>query len=452
MSQALTCLCRAEYGDGVNGSEGTRGKKKGASANREGRPWKRADGRWTVRVYPPEGSADPAPKQVYGKTRKEAIIKRDEMAAKLTRGLPRDPDQTVGDYFYRWLHVTLPQYVQAGEMAESTMDSYRDNAGKHIVSGARGVPTLRHIRLTALDAPAIREWQDGLSRKPAGRQPRNRQPGDPPAVLSPRTVRYCRAILHKALADAVRDETAGLERNAADKVKPMRERQKKARPTITPEQASALLAEMDRDRLWCYWLLAFALGFRRGEGLGMRWQDLDFEKRTWTPQLTVQRLRGEVDPETGKRGKGRLVAKELKTEASAVTIAIGAVAAADLERWRRDQRKVKLAARRWADRDLVFATGHGTALEPRNINRSWDAIRDRAGVPGVRLHDLRHACASYLLAAGADLKTVQAALRHANLSTTERYLHALQEIPRGAADIMDEILAGLRTPGRKAGS
>lgn len=428
------------------------GKQKGASANREGKPWKRADGRWTVRVYPPEGSADPAPKQVYARTRKDVMARRDEMAGKLAKGLPKDPTQTVGDYMHRWLYVTLPQYVRAGDLAESTMDSYRDNAEKHIIPDARGVPTLRHIKLTALDPPVIREWQDGLSQKPAGRQPRTRQPGDPPAVLSVRTVRYCRAILHKALADAVRDDTAGLERNVADKVKPPKDRRKKVRPTITPEQASALLAEMDKDRLWCYWLLAFALGFRRGEGLGMRWQDLDLKALTWTPQLTVQRMRGKVDPETGKRGKGRLAAKELKTEASSLTIAIGAVAVADLERWQRDQRKARFAAPRWADLDLVFTTGLGTALEPRNINRSWSVICERAGVPGVRLHDLRHACASYLLAAGADLKMVQAALRHANLSTTERYLHALQEVPRGAADLMDEILAGLRKPARKAGS
>jgi integrase len=431
------------------------GKQKGARANREGDPWKRPDGRWTVRVYPPEDSIDRKPRQVYGKTRREVIAKRDELAGKLARGLPKDPNQTVGDYFHRWLYTTLPQYVRAGELAESTMDSYRDNAEKHIIPDVPGVPTLWHIRLTALDAPLIREWQDRLSQKPAGRQRRKLRKGEaelpPPPALSPRTVAYCRAILHKALADAIRDETAGLDRNVADKVKPPRKRQQKARVIITPEQASALLAEMDKDRLWCYWLLAFALGFRRGEGLGMRWSDLNLEDLTWTPQLTVQRLRGEKDPDTGKRPRGRLVTKELKTGASAEKIAIGVTAAADLARWRRDQRKIQMAAPRWLDPDLVFTTGLGTALEPRNVNRAWVAICARAGVPGVRLHDLRHACASFLLAAGVDLKTVQATLRHANLSTTERYLHALREVPRGAADAMDELLTVLHRPGRKAG-
>ncbi len=431
-------------------SEGRPGKPKGARANREGKPWKRADGRWAVRAYPPENTAGRQPVLVYGKTRREAADKRAALEARLTRGLPKDPNQTVGDYFHRWLYTTLPQYVRAGDMAESTMDSYRDNAELHIIPDAPGVPTLRHIRLTALDAPLIREWQDGLSQKPAGRQ-RRKPAGEPPQLLSPRTVAYCRAILHKALTDAIRDDAAGLERNAADKVKPPKRRQKKAAVIITPEQASALLAEMDRDRLWCYWLLAFALGFRRGEGLGMRWADLDLENLTWTPQLTVQRMRGEKNPDTGERAKGRLVTKELKTEASAEKIAIGVTAAADLARWRREQRKAQLAATRWLDRDLVFTTGVGTALEPRNVSRAWEGICKRAGVPGVRLHDLRHACASFLLGAGVDLKTVQVTLRHANLSTTERYLHALREIPRGAAEAMDELLTVLHRPDRKSG-
>ena len=64
---------------------------------------------------------------------------------------------------------------------------------------------------------------------------------------------------------------------------------------------SALLTAMAEDRWWCYWLVAFLLGFRRSEGLGMRWQDLDLERRVWTPGMQVQRLRGDVDPATGKR-------------------------------------------------------------------------------------------------------------------------------------------------------
>lgn len=432
-----------------------RGKRKGARPNREGKPWHRPDGRWCMRLYPPDGTIETRPKYVYGKTRAEVMRKYDRLKAEQARGLPSDPDQKVGDYLHRWLYETLPQYVQAGELAESTMDSYRDLAAKHIVPDRAGVPSLAHIGLRELTGPMVREWQDKLSRKPSGRPRRKLRPGEtvlpPTPVLSTRTVAYCRAVLHKALADAVRDEVAGLQRNVVDLVKPARKRQKETRPAITPEQVSALLVAMGEDRLWCYWLTAFAVGFRRGEGLGMRWEDLDLDAKTWQPVLTVQRRRGDADPETGRR-TGKLVAKELKTEASGQKIALPSSASEALSKWRLQQAQVRLAAPVWADLGLVFTTGLGTALEPRNVNRAWEALCARAGVPGVRLHDLRHACASYMLAAGADLKSVQRTLRHSRLQTTELYLHAIEEVPRAAADKMDEVLAGLRAIDTKRGT
>ncbi len=428
------------------------GKPAGARPNREGKPWRRKDGRWCARVWPPESGVDTKPRHVYGKTRAEAKAKADDLAARLAQGLPEDPHQTVADAFARWLNVTLPQYVRAGQLAASTMDSYRDNARLHILSPRDGIG---HIELAALRADTVREWQDRLSRKPSGRQ-RRKSRGErrdeplksreqPLKTLSPRTVAYCREILHKMIADAIRDETAGITRNVVDLVEPPKGRP--AEPVIlAPAEVSALLTSMAQDRWWCYWLVAFLLGFRRGEGLGMRWQDLDLERRVWSPGLQVQRLRGEVDTATGKRGPGRRVAKELKTAESRKPVALPAAAAEALARWRAEQRKQQLAAPAWAGLDLVFTTGLGTAVEPRNINRQWDKVRGRAGITRpARLHDLRHACASYALAGGADLKTVQRMLRHARISTTQVYVHALEDVPRTGADVMDRVLEGLRS-------
>lgn len=410
------------------------GKPAGARPNREGKPWKRADGRWQARAYPPAGGIDTRPHYVYGKTRAEAKRKADELTAQLSRGLPSDPDQTVADAFHRWITVTLPQYVRAGDITQSTADSYADNARLHILARKDGIG---HVKLTELKADTVRDWQDRLGRK---RQAR----GGPARTLSPRTVAYCREILHKMIADAIRDETAGLHRNVVGLVKPPKQRP--AEPEIlTPDEVSALLIAMGSDRWWCYWLVAFLLGFRRGEGLGMRWQDLDLDKRVWAPGLQVQRVRGELDPATGKRGRGRLVARELKTRASRERVALPAAAAEALTGWQREQRKARMAAPAWADLDLVFTTGIGTAVEPRNINRQWEKVRARAGITRpARLHDLRHACASYALAGGADLETVRGMLRHARISTTMVYVHALEDVPRAGADVMDRVLEGLR--------
>ncbi len=413
------------------------GKPAGARPNREGKPWKRKDGRWQARAYPPEGGIDTRPRYVYGKTRREAMDKRAALEAKLAQGLPEDPHQTVADAFARWTGVTLPQYVRAGRLAESTMDSYADNTRLHILSRRDGIG---HIKLTELSAATVREWQDRLSRKPSGRKRRDGRV----TTLSPRTVAYCREILHKMIADAIRDETAGLVRNIVDLVEPPKATA--AEPDILkPAEVSALLTAMAGDRWWCYWLLAFLLGFRRSEGLGMRWSDLDLERRIWAPGMQVQRRRGQADPATGKRARGRLVAKELKTRASRDRVPLPSAAVEALGQWRTEQRKARMAAAAWADLDLVFTTGLGTAVEPRNMNRQWAKVRTRGGIQRpARLHDLRHACASYALAGGADLKTVQRMLRHSRISTTAMYVHALEDVPRAGADVMDRVLEGLR--------
>jgi site-specific recombinase XerD len=107
----------------------------------------------------------------------------------------------------------------------------------------------------------------------------------------------------------------------------------------------------------------------------------------------------------------------------------------------------RLAARMWEDTGLVFTTSIGTALEPRNVNREWQAACDKAGVGQFRIHDLRHAAATYLFADGIDLKIVQATLRHSRLSTTaDLYTDVLEEVQRTAADRMNGMLARLTRP------
>jgi integrase len=112
-----------------------------------------------------------------------------------------------------------------------------------------------------------------------------------------------------------------------------------------------------------------------------------------------------------------------------------------LRQHRRTQITRRLAAKVWVDPDLIFTTSVGTAIEPRNVNRAWEALRTRAGVPGIRPHDLRHAAASLAFAAGASVKEVQAMLRHTRESTTsDLYVHVFESVRRGTADRMDTVL------------
>jgi integrase len=92
-------------------------------------------------------------------------------------------------------------------------------------------------------------------------------------------------------------------------------------------------------------------------------------------------------------------------------------------------------AERWRDHGLVFPSSLGTSMEPDNLDRSWHKIRAAAGLDWLRLHDLRHACATFLLASAASQRTVMKVLGHSQIGLTmNTYAHVLPEIERAAVD------------------
>lgn len=426
-------------------------RKPRTRGNRDGRPYQRSsDGKWVATVYLPNGKRKP----VYGNTRKEAADKKKKTEAEIAAGQPVTAGRTdtVSHYLMQnWLAVTLPQRVEAGRLAPSTLDSYREKVELHIV------PHLGKVKLVDLSTTHIRTWLLELAAKPSKNTRRKLRPGETelpePEKLSARTIAYCHAVLRKALADAVDDELIG--RNVCLLVDAPSVDKMEFKP-LTKEEAARLLAEAAEDRLWSYWIVLLALGLRRGEGLGMRWSHIDLEAGTVKLSKSVQRLRGELDETTGRR-RGKLVEAKLKTPASMATVAIPKTALQALREHHRVQAADRLAAEVWQDPDLVFTTSLGTPLEPRNVNRSWYALCKRADVrqgeeDRIRIHDLRHACATFLFAEGADIKVIQSVLRHARKSTTEDiYTHVLEEVKRGAADTMDGVLASLTSPRPKRG-
>jgi integrase len=414
-------------------------RKPRTRGNRDSKPYQRSsDGKWVAVAYMPNGKRKPC----YGDTSKEAAEKRKKLYAELENQEPVTVGRsiTLGRYLEKqWLGVTLPQRVAAGRIAQTTLDSYRDNTEKHII------PALGKVKLVDLKPAHLRPWLLDLQKKPSGRARTKLRPGEtelpPPEVLSARTVAYCHAILRKALADAVDEELA--KRNVALLVDPPVVDRKEATPP-TKEEATKLLAAAAGDRLWAYWLIVLALGLRRGEGLGLRWDGIDTDAGTVRLEKSVQRLRGEKDPETGRR-KGQLVEKSLKTEASKATMATPPIVMEALRVHKELQDAEREATKAWADAGLVFTSTVGSALEPRNVNRAWDEVCDRSGIGRrVRIHDLRHAAGSYLFAAGVDMKVVQKTLRHTRLATTsDIYVHTFMETQREAADSMEGVLVDL---------
>jgi integrase len=99
------------------------------------------------------------------------------------------------------------------------------------------------------------------------------------------------------------------------------------------------------------------------------------------------------------------------------------------------------AGERWEDHDLIFPTRYGTPMHPENLSRSLHGLLARASLPRQRFHDLRHACASLLLAQGVSLKDVQETLGHTQISTTaDLYGHMYEERRREIATRMNDFL------------
>ena len=198
---------------------------------------------------------------------------------------------------------------------------------------------------------------------------------------------------------------------------------------LTEQEARALLAAVRQDRLYAAYALALGLGLRRGELLGLRWEDVDLDEATLIVRRSLQRL------------NGRLVLVEPKTKRSYRQVALPRLCVEALKERRERQEEERAGAIVWLDEwGLVFTTKLGTPIEPRNLLRHFYGLCERLDLPRLRFHDLRHSCASLLLVRGIDAPTIMETLGHAVIHTTMQYAHVAPPSLRRAAATMDDLL------------
>jgi integrase len=240
--------------------------------------------------------------------------------------------------------------------------------------------------------------------------------------VSPRTRAQTHAVLHVALRDAVK--AGRLPVNPADAVDRPKVPKKEIRP-LDAEQTKALLKHAEGDRLHALYVLAVTTGLRQGELLGLRWEDIDLG----SGRLAVRR--------TLREDAGKLAFGEPKTRASVRSVDLPATAVRAL----REHRRRMLAEGNPGP--IVFCDTQGGPLRKSNlIRRSFRPLLERAGLPIVQFHDLRHTAATLLLGPGVHPKIVQERLGHADISTTmNTYSHVLPSMQTEAADRLEELLA-----------
>ena len=349
-----------------------------------------------------------------GETRKEAERVLGDLVKRLHDGDYRAPERiTLGDYLVeRWLPI------RKNQLKKSTFSGYRGSIRNHVV------PRIGSIQLQKLTSEDLdRFYADLLDNG------RLNGGGGP---LSSKTVRSIHAMLHKALADACRKGT--LQRNVADLADPPRVRVGRGRgmKVWNAEQVRQFLTEIDHHRLAPAYYVSANTGMRRGEVLGLRWSDVDFD----AARLSVHEAVLNVEYEVG--------IDSVKSDAGRRTIDLDSRTVAVLRSWRKTQREERLAlGLRVAEHDHVFAKADGRALHPDYFSQVFERHVEKSELPRIRLHDLRHTHATILLKAGVPVKVVSERLGHSSPAfTMSVYQHVLPGMQADAAAKFSEAVFG----------
>lgn len=371
----------------------------GRRGNSEGSVYRRAsDGRWVGAVtvgFGPTGR--PVRKTVSAKKRTEAVRKLTELQRQLDDGLPPpDASMTVAQLLERW-HADVIRH----QVTRSTSDNYKSVADHHIVP-ALGRKRLKDLAPGDVDRLMAQKLESGLS-------------------IS--TVRRIRSVLAQALTQAIR--WGSVSRNVASLTRGPRQSRKEGR-TLTPSQARGLLTSLEGHRNEALYSLMLSTGVRRGEALGLRWDDVDLDDGL----LLVRRQL--------KREAGELVLADTKTAKSrrAVNLPQPMIGVLKAHRARQARDRLKLGEA-WVDSGHVFTTSIGTPIDPRNLYRDFKGVCHDAGLGDWHPHELRHSAASLMLAQGVKLQVVSEVLGHSSIRmTADVYGHILAPDRQAAADAM----------------
>jgi integrase len=388
--------------------------KRGTS---EGSIFQRKDGRWVGSLNLGWEKGKRKRRHFYAAT--AAKVRDELLKARFdqSRGLPVASErQSVAKFLEDWLEHTLKSRAKP-----RSVESFTVIVNKHIV------PALGRIRLDKLTPQQV---QALLEKK---REPYKTKTKAGKVIekhgLSPQSIASIRTVLRSALNQALK--WGMVARNVATLIDPPRIPRPKTH-AINADGARKLLEAARGERFEAILVLALTLGLRRGEILGLRWSDVDFDSRAIRVNQALQRV------------GGKLQVTEVKTERSRRVVAVPECVVRAVKTRRAQQAQERLLAGvEWKDSDLAFTNPRGGPLEPITLHRDFKRLLRAAELPTqTRFHDLRHTAASLLLAEGVHLRVIMELLGHSSISlTANTYAHVMPAAMRDVADRMESILA-----------
>ena len=376
-------------------------------ANGEGSIRKRKDGRWEGRYTaghdPETGKA--IYKNVLGRSQAEVKEKlKQAIGEAQALDITKAGKYTVGE----WMEVWFQDYAKI-KVRPSSHQTYQGYIHNHIRPNIGDIPL---EKLTSLD---IQKFYKKLLTQ--GRVDRVEAKGQPKG-LSAKTVRNIHQILSSALKLA-QEQRLILTNPAEGCALPRVEHQEMK--TLTTVQLASFFREARESGVFELYYLELATGLRRGELLGLKWEDIDLERGDLRVRRQVSRINGEV------------VEAPLKTKNAYRTLPL----AEDTVGVLKEQRK-KVGNSPW-----VFPSPNGGQISPDSVLHMLHRVLKRAGLPKVRFHDLRHTFATLALQNGVDVKTVSGMLGHFSAGfTLDTYAHITSAAQRQAAQTMRSVLAG----------
>lgn len=272
------------------------------------------------------------------------------------------------------------------------------------------LPVLGHLRIADITPRLLQDMYNAMNAS---------------GSLSPGNVKKCHILIKSALARAV--EWDLLRKNPAGAVDSPRIPYKEMK-YWTREQALAFLAAARSHRHYAAFHLALSTGMRRGEILGLRWQDVDLDAR----MLTIRQIyyRGEIQAGAKTASGVRSIGLDVPTVEALRALR----ARTELER--RDAGDV------YADHDLVTCTPTGSPIDASNLRDYFRTVISRAGVPVIRFHDLRHTHVVMLLQARENSKRIAERLGWSSVKMIDRYAHVMPDMRQETADLFGAAFYG----------
>lgn len=366
-------------------------------AHGEGTILQLANGKWRADVslgYDADGKRKR--KTVYGRTQKEVRQKLDELKRHLAQGTLTDTKLTVKEYLERWLKE------KARQVKPRTAELYREQAERYVYRCIGG------LQLSKLTPMHVQNMMSEIA-----------------DTVGVPTANKCRLLVYSALKQAVRWQL--IPRNPVDAVDKLKETQKEM-VLWAPAEVVRFLEIAQGHRLHAAFYVLLSTGLRRGELLGLQWQDISGNVISIRRSLTILNNKPAFSTPKTARGVRR------------VAVSADVLEVLD-EHYQRQLAEKELLGDAWTDSGQIFTGELGLPFSPHAFNKVWAKLCKAAGLK-ARLHDMRHLHVSLLVKKGFDPRTIADRVGHTSPAfTMSCYSHMFEEQRQDAAMSLGQLLS-----------